>query len=182
MRLALTLPKDGVICPDNERQLRLAAAALRDAGAVVEEVRLDWDVGRVGDVLIEAIFGLFFAEYLDAFPTQAFERATPYLRHLMKRYGGRRNSIMAAATLASQMHAEMVTKLWSRGFSALLCPTLLCSDLPADLDIAEISHWPVAGHAVGSYLGWVWTTPFNLLSRTPALAVPTGREIGRAHV
>jgi amidase len=93
----------------------------------------------------------------------------------MKRYGGRRNSIMQAATLASQMHAQMVEKLWSRGVTALLCPTLLCSDLPADLDIAEISHWPVAGRAVSSYLGWVWTTPFNLLSRTPALAVPTGR-------
>jgi Asp-tRNA(Asn)/Glu-tRNA(Gln) amidotransferase A subunit family amidase len=147
---------------------------MAEAGAVVEEVTLDWDVGRVGDILIEAIFGLFFAEYLEAFPAEARVRATPYLRYLMDRYCGRRNSIMAAAALASSMHQEMVSKLWSRGVTALLCPTVRCTDLPADLDIAEIREWPVGGGWVDSYLGWVWTTPFNLLSRTPAMAVPTG--------
>jgi amidase len=33
----------------------------------------------------------------------------------------------------------------------------------------------IEGVAVDSYLGWVGTPPFNLLSRYPALAVPTGR-------
>jgi len=32
----------------------------------------------------------------------------------------------------------------------------------------------IEGVAVDSYLGWVFTPPFNLLSRYPALAVPTG--------
>ena len=174
VRLALALPTDGIICPDNERNLRMAAAALADAGAVVDEVDLPWDVGRVGDVLIEAIFGLYFAEYLEGFSDEEKARATPYLRYLMERYCGRRNSIMASAVLASDMHHEMVGKLWSRGVTALLCPTLLCSDIPADMDMSLIRQWPVAGGVVDSYLGWVWTTPFNLLSRTPSMAVPTG--------
>lgn len=174
VRLALALPKNGIICPDNERNLRAAAAALEQAGAIVEEVTLDWDVGRISDVLIEAIFGLYFAEYLEGFSAAQKARATPYLRWLMDRYCGRRNAIMGAAILASEMHHEMVAKLWQRGMTALLCPTLLCSDLPADLEISEVREWSIAGHSVDSYLGWVWTTPFNLLSRTPALAVPTG--------
>jgi len=175
LKLALALPKDGLICPDTERNLRQQVAALADAGAVVEEVTLDWDVGRVGDVLIEAIFGLYFAEYLEAFSDEARAQATPYLRYLMERYCGRRNAIMPAAVLASAMHQEMVAKLWSRGITALLCPTVLCADIPADLQISQMRQWPIAGGFVDSYLGWVWTTPFNLLSRTPSLAVPTGR-------
>lgn len=174
VRLALTLPKDGLICPDTERNLRAAAAALAEAGAVIEEVTLDWDVGRVGEVLIEAIFGLYFAEYLEGFSEDDKARATPYLRYLMKRYCGRRNSIMASAVLASEMHQEMVDKIWSGGATALLCPTLRCADIPADLDMSEIRQWPIAGGFVDSYLGWVWTTPFNLLSRTPSIAAPTG--------
>jgi Asp-tRNA(Asn)/Glu-tRNA(Gln) amidotransferase A subunit family amidase len=174
VRLALTLPKDGIICPDTERNLRAGAAALAEAGAVIEEVTLDWDVGRAGEVLIEAIFGLYFAEYLEGFTEEEKTRATPYLRYLMDRYCGRRNSVMASAVLASQMHHEMVDKIWSRGVTALLCPTVLCTDIPADLDMSEIRQWPVAGGFVDSYLGWVWTTPFNLLSRTPSIAAPTG--------
>ena len=92
----------------------------------------------------------------------------------MKRYCGRRNSIMASAVLASEMHQEMVDKIWSGGATALLCPTLRCADIPADLDMSEIRQWPIAGGFVDSYLGWVWTTPFNLLSRTPSIAAPTG--------
>jgi Asp-tRNA(Asn)/Glu-tRNA(Gln) amidotransferase A subunit family amidase len=174
VRLALALPKDGIICADTARNLVSAAAALREAGAIIDEVTLDWDVSRVGEVLIEAIFGLYFAEYLEGFSEADKARATPYLRYLMKRYCGRRNSIMASAVLASEMHHEMVDKLWSRGATALLCPTLLCADMPADLELSEIRQWPVAGGFVDSYLGWVWTAPFNLLSRTPAMAAPTG--------
>lgn len=174
VRLGVSVPADGRICPDTERNLRRQVTALRDAGAIVEEVSLDWDVERVGDVLIEAIFGLFFDEYLEVFPVESRSRATPYLRHLMDRYCGRRNSIMAAAALASQLHRDLVDRVWSRGMTALLCPTVRCVDLPADLDLSVMRSWPVGAGAVDSYLGWVWTTPFNLLSRTPALSVPTG--------
>ncbi len=82
---------------------------------------------------------------------------------------------MAAAALASRLHQELDAKLWGRGAKALLCPTVLTTVVPADLDVALTRELSIEGVAVDSYFGWVFTQPFNLLSRYPALAVPTGR-------
>ncbi len=173
MRIGCVVPEAG-ICPDTRRNLLTACEVLRGRGARVEPVALDWDMGQVGEVLIEAIFGLFFDEYLDGYGPEALSRATPYLNWLIGRFRGRRNSIMKAASLASQMHRELNAKLWSRGVKALICPTVLTTAMPAELDLTTSRSVEISGAHVDSYLGWVWTTPFNLLSRYPALAVPTG--------
>ena len=173
MRIGCLVPAAG-ICPDTRRNLQAACDLLHSRGARVEPVELDWNLGRIGDVLIEAIFGLFFDEYLQAYGPEALERGTPYLNWLIGRFRGRRNSVMQAATLASQMHRELDAKLWSRGVRALVCPTVLTTAVPAELDLTTARTLDIDGTSVDSYLGWVWTTPFNLLSRYPALAVPTG--------
>ncbi len=173
MRIACVLPAQG-ICADTARNLLAAADGLSRRGAVLESVELDWDLGAIGEVLIEAIFGLFFDEYLEAYGAAELERATPYLRWLVGRFRGRRNSIMKAAALATQLHQELDAKLWSRGVRALLCPTVLTTTVPAAMDLTTTRSLQIGSKLVDSYLGWVWTTPFNLLSRYPALAVPTG--------
>ena len=163
------------LCADTRANLERACEALRSRGATIEPVELDWDPAELGDTLIEAIFGLFFGEYLEAYDDAALARATPYLRWLIGRHRGRRNSIMKAAALASRMHQELDAKLWSRGGLALLCPTVLTTEVPADFDVSSVRTLAIGGVAVDSYLGWTFTQPFNLLSRYPALAVPTGR-------
>ena len=163
------------LCPDTRRGLEAAARLLAGVGARIEPVELDWDPAALGATLIEAIFGLFFDEYLAAFDAAALERATPYLRWLIDRHRGRRNSTMKAATLASRLHQELDAKLWSRGGKALLCPTVLTTVVPADFDPSAARNLEIEGVAVDGYLGWTFTQPFNLLSRYPALAVPTGR-------
>ena len=135
MRIACLIPDGPGICADFRQNLQLACEALASRGAPVEPVPLDWNVGEMGEVLIEAIFGLFFAEYLEAYGPEQLERATPYLKWLMGRFCGRRYSIMKAALLASRMHQELDAKLWSRGVRALVCPTLLTMTIPADLDV-----------------------------------------------
>jgi amidase len=175
-RLAVAYPTRGrPLCADTRRNLETACAVLQGVGARIEPVELDWDPAELGGVLIEAIFGLYFDEFLEAFGEAELARATPYLRWLVGRHRGRRNSIMRAAALASRLHQELNDKLWSRGTQALLCPTVLTTTVPADLDISRERTVEIGGVAVDSYLGWVFTQPFNLLSRYPALAVPTGR-------
>jgi Asp-tRNA(Asn)/Glu-tRNA(Gln) amidotransferase A subunit family amidase len=173
MRVACAAPTTG-LCPDTRRNLLAACAALESRGARIERLDLDWNLGEIGDVLIEAIFGLFFDEYLERFDDRALSRATPYLRWLIGRFRGKRNSIMRAAALATRLHRELDDKLWSRGVRALVCPTVLTTAVPADLDLTCCRALDIEGGSVDSYLGWVWTTPFNLLSRYPAMAVPTG--------
>ncbi len=163
------------LCRDTRRNLERAADALRGRGATVEEVELRWDNAELAEVLVEAIFGLFFNEYLESIGAEQLPRATPYLRWLIARYRGRPNSILKAAALATRLHEELHAKLWGRGYRALLCPTVFSTSLPADLDLSRERQVLIEGVAVDSYLGWVGTPPFNLLSRYPALAVPTGR-------
>ena len=175
-RLALAFQTgSAALCRDTRANLLAAAEALRSRGATVEEVELRWDNAEVAEVLIEAIFGLFFNEYLEGIDASQLHRATPYLRWLIGRYRGRPNSIMKAASLATRLHRELDEKLWSRGFRALLCPTVFTTSVAADLDLTREREVLIEGVAVDSYLGWVGTPPFNLLSRYPALAVPTGR-------
>jgi amidase len=175
-RLALAFTTGSrALCRDTRQNLERAADLLRSRGATVEPVELAWDNAELAEVLIEAIFGLFFSEYLAPFGPEQLLRATPYLRWLIAKYRGRPNSILKAAALATRLHEELQAKVWGRGFRALLCPTVFTTAIPADLDLTQERQVLIEGVAVDSYLGWVGTPPFNLLSRYPALAVPTGR-------
>lgn len=162
------------LCPDTRRNLELACGALERQGAIVEPVDLDWDGGRLADILIEAIFGIYFEEYLEHLPAADLPKGTSYLRWLMGRYCGKRNSILQAAATALDLHRELQKKLWGRGISTLICPTLFTTNIAADMDLAQERTVDIEGTKVDSYLGWVGTPPFNLLSRYPAMAVPTG--------
>ena len=173
LALAFTTGRPAV-CPDTRANLERAAAALQSRGAVVETLELNWDHAEIAEVLIEAIFGLFFNEYLEEFGPEQLPKATPYLRWLIGKHRGRPNSILKAAALATRLHDELEAKVWSRGYRALLCPTVFTTSIPADLDLTRTRQVVIDGTAVDSYLGWVGTPPFNLLSRYPALAVPTG--------
>jgi Asp-tRNA(Asn)/Glu-tRNA(Gln) amidotransferase A subunit family amidase len=162
------------LCPDSRRNLERACIALEGAGAIIEQVDLAWDGGALADAQIEAIFGIFLDEYLSKLPAERLGEGTSYLRWLMERFCGKRNSVTKAATLALELHQELERKLWGRGVAALICPTVFTTDIAADLDLARVRQVPIGGTGVDSYLGWVGTPPFNLLSRYPALAAPTG--------
>ena len=162
------------ICPDTRRNLLQACEALRARGASVEPVDIRWDNSEVAEVLVEGIFGLFFNEYLQKVGDDQLRRVSSYLEMLIRKYRGRHNSVMKSAQLASRLHQEMHAKVWGRGCRAFLCPTVFTTDIPADLDIRATRQVVIEGVAVDSYLGWVGTPPFNLLSRYPVIAAPTG--------
>lgn len=154
--------------------LEKALGGLVDRGAAVEAVELPFDSTADAYTLLEAIFGIFFNEYIDKFGAGSLEKGTSYLRLLADRYRSRKCSISAAARLAVRMHRLLETTVWSRGYYALVCPTLYTNEMPADLDIARTPTIEIEGVAVDSYLGWLGTPLFNLLSNYPAVAVPNG--------
>jgi amidase len=59
-------------------------------------------------------------------------------------------------------------------FNLLICPTLGCTGLPADFDQSK-DEVQINGQIVSPFLGWCLTAPFNMLSRCPVLALPSGR-------
>ena len=135
MRIALDVDLGcWAIDPDVEREVRAAAAALADAGAVVEEVDLGW-TRELPDawsehwgVYLEAIFGHVVDEYRD--------RMDPRLLALMD--AGR------AMDAVSFKRLEFVrTDAWKRlgsileQYDALLCPTMSQAARPVDEDDAR---------------------------------------------
>jgi amidase len=162
------------VAADIEANLKSALQRLVERGARIESVDLPFDSTADAYTLLESIFGLFFNEYIERYAPDELSRATSYTRLLAERYRQRKCSIMAAAQLATRMHRLFEERVWSRGYYVLICPTLYTNEMPADLDITRTPTITINGAAVDSYLGWLGTPLFNLLSRYPALAVPTG--------
>ncbi|MES2103534.1 MAG: amidase [Pseudomonadota bacterium] len=161
------------LAADVQRNLMKALDGLRRRGAVVEEVVLHWDLEQVNDVLLEGLRALFVDEFMRDIPEADTGKLNSYTMHLHQA-GTQRASVMPSAALGQQLHREMQDKVWSKGYAAFICATLLTTDLAADQDPVAEPFLDLDGRQVDSYLGWCLTPPFNLLNRYPVLAAPTG--------
>ncbi len=153
--------------PGVEREVRAAAAALADAGAIVEEVDLGWTRALTDawaqhwGVYLEAIFGHVVDEYRD--------RMDPKLLSYMD--AGR------AMGAVDFKRLEFVrTDAWKQlapvleQYDALLCPTMSQAARPVDEDDDQ---WYVE-FSDGRFHGLDMTAVFNYMSQCPALSVPAG--------
>ncbi|RUY84469.1 amidase family protein, partial [Mesorhizobium sp. M7A.F.Ca.CA.003.01.2.1] len=59
-------------------------------------------------------------------------------------------------------------------YDVLICPTNALPAVPAEFD-QTTGTVEINGKQVNPSLGWVMTTPFNMMSRCPVLSVPSGR-------
>jgi Asp-tRNA(Asn)/Glu-tRNA(Gln) amidotransferase A subunit family amidase len=153
-----------------------ALAALQKRGAVVQSVDLRWDMAEIGHTLMEGIMAVYYAEFLEGIPETDRARLCSYNQDTIRKFLGRPNSLAKAADLAAAMHREMQAKVWGQGFDALVCGTTLGTDFAADQDPVAEPSVSIEGVAVDAFLAWALTPAFNLLSRYPVMAVPTGRD------
>jgi Asp-tRNA(Asn)/Glu-tRNA(Gln) amidotransferase A subunit family amidase len=168
MRIALDIDLGcWAVDPGVEREVRAAAAALADAGAIVEEVDLGW-TRELNDawtqhwgVYLESIFGHVVDEFRD--------RMDPKLLVLMD--AGRELGAVEFKRL------EFVrTDGWKRlapileQYDALLCPTMSQAARPVDEDDDQ---WYV-DFPDGRFRGLDMTAVFNYMSQCPVLSVPAG--------
>lgn len=58
-------------------------------------------------------------------------------------------------------------------YDCLICPTNALPAVRADFD-QSTETLEIEGVEVSPELGWVMTTPFNMMSRCPVITVPTG--------
>jgi Asp-tRNA(Asn)/Glu-tRNA(Gln) amidotransferase A subunit family amidase len=158
--------------PDVEANTRAAAAALEDAGAKVDEVQLPWSLEKLMYAArrhFASIFGAYIGEVCDAYPDLVNDYSVAWaddVRALVDEPG-------------SVLHGlEMEGELW-RPLGAIF----------EEYDAFICATWAVTGLAAGdSVLGQVFddggpndrqflafmTTPFNIFSACPVLAVPSG--------
>ncbi|UCH40506.1 MAG: amidase [Gammaproteobacteria bacterium] len=157
--------------PAVEANLRNTADALRDAGAIVEEVDLGWD-SKIVDMWY-ATWGIFMAAYYaqltDVPLDENRERMSEGLVRLIE--AGRKID----AVTARRWEFER-TRYWHKlgvvldNHHALLCPTMAIT-APA----VEMRDWDFAGFDEhGMLICMDMTSPFNYTAQCPVLSVPSG--------
>ncbi|MCA9986762.1 MAG: amidase [Anaerolineales bacterium] len=160
------------IAPDVVRNTLATLDRFRQLGATVEEVQLNW-TEAVRDAYMHHLgygsLGVFMQEY-----------GTPEKRPLLTSYARyflefseqvTREQALAAELMAAQMYSDM-SQLFAN-YDLFICPTIGSTAVPADLDFSTDTV-NIAGREVNGKSGWFLTYPFNILSRCPVMALPSG--------
>ena len=158
------------IDPDVRANTLLALDIFRSLGAEVVEVELpwSWDVYKAAATHHATLFGAWLAEYLDERQT----RLTPYaLDFAKKSLHVTPRDYLSSLDVEGRIYAHFGPMM--EKFQLFLCPTLALPAVQADFDMSE--PLLINGKWIDPYLGWTMAWPFNMLSRCPVLALPSGQ-------
>ena len=151
------------------RNTEQTIARLRDAGAIVEEISLDWDDGlerAVEDHLVH-IFATSIAPALEKSALM-----TDYARAFAEQsLDAKAEAFVKSLYMAGEVGVSFARAM--AGFDALVCPTTALPSIPADFNPLS-DEIIINGKKRSSFLGWAMTPPFNMLSSHPVLSVPSG--------
>jgi aspartyl-tRNA(Asn)/glutamyl-tRNA(Gln) amidotransferase subunit A len=151
---------------------RAAGAALEGAGAVVEEVELPWTLERLMGAArrhFAAIFGAYIGEVCEAAPDLVNDYSIAWaddVRTLMAEPGAFLHGLDIEGELWAPLGRLFET------YDALICPTWAVTGIPAgDAFIGQLFE---DGGPNDRQFTCYMTTPFNVFSACPVLAVPSG--------
>jgi Asp-tRNA(Asn)/Glu-tRNA(Gln) amidotransferase A subunit family amidase len=173
MRIALSVDLGSwEIDEDVAANTRAAAQALEAAGAIVEEVKLPWSLDRIMSAArrhFAAIFGAYIAEVCDAAPDLVTDYAMAWADDVRSLIGE-----PGAVLHGLNMEGELWTPLGDlyETYDSLICPTWAVTGIQAgDSLIGQLFE---DGGPNDRQFTCYMTTPFNLFSACPVLAVPSG--------
>ncbi|WP_433225650.1 amidase [Microtetraspora malaysiensis] len=165
---------DWEIEPDIAANTRAVADALREAGAIVEEVEVGLrraDVMRAAYIHFGAIFGPMVgrvaAEHGDLLNPYALAFAADAAR-AMEEPGAFLTGLEMEAAIYRPI-GELLDR-----YDALICPTTGASGLRAGEEYVD-TKFAVNGVELDNHLEYSLTPVFNIASRCPVLNVPSGR-------
>ena len=150
-----------------------AAQALRDAGAIVEEVDIGWreDVFKAG-----AAHYTIFSGYDHPDPMAPEEQAllTAAGRDYpasMRR--ARRQEFDESERFRAAMYADMARVF--RRYKVLITPTTTVPSIPADMPVGGVDLL-INGKPVDPVWAWCLSYPFNMLGHLPSASAPSGQS------
>ncbi len=173
MRIALARTIGDVPVEDDiDANTTRVADALRAAGAEVVEVVVP--ISRAEFTLTALIhFGTIFGASVSEAAGDRADLLTPYAKwfaeHTAQIVG--RHSVYEGLEREAAIHAVIAQAM--DGFDALVCPTLTCGGWAAGEDYTT-TNLVVAGVELERYIQAALTLPFNIASKHPVLAVPSG--------
>ena len=158
------------IAPEVKSLTLAALDALHSQGAKIEEVELGW-TERLTSVTMSYL-GLVSS----GSPTRDLDARADLLCDYTRYYFENRAAVSGGAlyeafVLANEMQATLGPIL--ERCHAFICPTNATQAVPAELKPWD-TDFTINGKSVMPNYGWVLTHPFNMLSRLPVMAVPSG--------
>jgi amidase len=159
--------------PEVRTNTLAAVERFRSLGAVVEEVELGWTAETLTAALDHLTYGLMGASLRQYDTPDQSDQLTGYVKYLIQM--AKKVTIeqaYRAETVAAEMYAPLSRIFES--YNLFICPTVANTGVPADFDYSRQSL-TINGIEVEPKFGWVMTYPFNMLSRCPVLAIPSGR-------
>ena len=172
MRIALCVRLGNYpVARDVETNTRSVAAALRDAGAVVEEIELPWTVEAISRTMFTH-FGYLLGPAMEDETAGETDLLAPYTRRFMAdaRRAAEQNRFLDGIRSEAQLQAQLAEAM--DGFDALACPASAVAAL--DADGMYLNGLEANGEHLEHYWQGHMTAPFNIANRCPVLAVPSG--------
>ena len=170
-KIALSMDLGFFSVSEEVRRNTLAAAdTFRALGATVDEI----DIGWGSEVLENAVAYLthIFGGSIAGVMAEHGDKMTSYARKIAEdSLNSTPADFVQALTVAGESYKKLGPLL--ERYDLLICPTTAIPAVPADFDPAN-DKVSIDGKAPRSDLGWVMTTPFNMMSRCPVISVPSG--------
>jgi amidase len=157
--------------PEVRENTLAALEVFRDLGATVEEVDLGWTIAceKAAMKYLDHIFGWAMARLL----AQHRDLMTDYTVAMAERAGdSSAEDFMRSLEVAVEMYDSFGPMI--ERHEVFVCPTTGVPAVAADQDPCA-PDFRINGVGVDADYGWCLTVPFNMLSRCPVLAVPSGR-------
>ncbi len=160
-----------VVDPEIEANARAAAEALRDMGAVVEEVELAWnaEVHQAWTNTWRVFMAAYFGQHLEKWR----DKMDPEVVELMETGFAMSAVDYKRLEIVRSRQWDELAKVLSR-FDALLAPTMAQPPAP----VADKAKEERGIDGQGRLLQRDMTEPFNLVSQCPVLSVPSGFTSG----
>ena len=170
-KVALSMDLGSFQISDEVRKNTLdAAETFRDLGATVDEVEIGWgpEVPKACLTYLTHLFGGFLSQEL----TDHADEMTSYCRTFAENsLSSTKQDFLRSLKVAGEAYMKLGPLL--QDYDCLICPTNAVPAVRADFDQSK-EVLMIEGVEVQPMLGWVLTTPFNMMSRCPVLSVPTG--------
>lgn len=172
MRIALCIRLGNYpVASDIEANTRAVGDALRQAGAVVEEIALPWTTESIRQTMFTH-FGYLLGPAMEDETEGSTEQLAPYTRQFMldARRAAAENRYIDGVRAEARLQAELADAM--SGFDVLVCPVSAVPALEAEgqyldgIDAGDVR--------LGHYWEGHMTAPFNIANRCPVLAVPSG--------
>ena len=158
------------VSPEIRRNTLAALDVFTALGCEVHEVKVPWTQAsaRAAWAYLVHLFGASLAELLES----EADQLTPYARAFIE--GSTRSSAedyVGSLRVAGEMYAWFGPML--QDYDVFVCPTTTKPAIAANADL-EYESFEAKGKSMPDGLSWCMTYPFNMLSRCPVLAVPSG--------